>query len=160
MLTHMADLFLPARLSTALSKQNANRPPPGSWVCNCLRKLAESPIWRIHHKRLDMRSKVGRTKRQQRMKPKATCPGRDKSIIRTPQPGQRPSARLRARRAMRSRHADLMKAVAVGLLPAAMVMPEPPMMVMPVPPLHLLDGSVLRHSGTDDIPAEWSSGCH
>jgi hypothetical protein len=30
MLTHMADLFLPARLSTALSKQNANRSHPGS----------------------------------------------------------------------------------------------------------------------------------
>jgi len=27
MLTHMADLFLPARLFTALSKQNANCPP-------------------------------------------------------------------------------------------------------------------------------------
>jgi hypothetical protein len=61
---------------------------------------------------------------------------------------------------MRSRHADLRKPVVVGLPPAAMVMPEPPMMVMPVPPLHLLDGSVLCYSGTDDIPAEWSSGCH
>ena len=70
-----------------------------------------------------------------------------------------PPARLRARRVVRSRHTDLTNPVVVGLPPPAMVMPEPPMMVMPVPPPHLLDGSVLSHSGTDDIPVKWSSGC-